>query len=225
MSQGLLDVDAAARIIGETPSELNRLVKIGIIERQNGKFHPITLIRSYINHIKAEAKRKEESPTQLEIAKHLDMSERNLRDVLRALNMDHRSQSLSEIRVAYIGDIRDKAAGRGGDDQVNLSKARAEESFVKTAKLRLEYNREIGSLIHGEDVEGALNDWAKFTNRELLQGFHKLVAEIQSIHKITIATELVENIVIPTTERIKGHAEKLGAGLVEGVEEFRDTEN
>ncbi|SDR38632.1 hypothetical protein SAMN04490186_5887 [Pseudomonas grimontii] len=53
-------------------------------------------------------------PTQLEIAEHLDMSERAARDVLKRLNLDWQAVSLADIRTAYIRDLREKAAGRGG---------------------------------------------------------------------------------------------------------------
>jgi len=214
VSEGLLDSDAASRLIGVTPNELAKLVKDGIIDRQNGKFHIIGLVRKYIEHLKTEAKRKEEKPTQVEIAKHLDMSERNLRDVLRTLDIDHKQHTLSEITTAYIRDMREKAAGRGGDDQANLSKARAEESMIKTALARLDYNERLGNLILGEDVAGVMNEWARSTNREIQQGFHKLVGEIQSTYKITVEPKLVEDIAIPATERIKDHAEKVGRDLI-----------
>lgn len=51
--------------------------------------------------------------TQREVADHLDMSERNARDVLKALDLDWQTASLDEIRTAYIRDLRGKPLGAG----------------------------------------------------------------------------------------------------------------
>lgn len=225
MSEGLIDSDAAARLLGITLNELNLLTKDGVLERQQGKYHIVGLIQRYSKHLKSETKRQEENPTQIEIARHLDMSDRNLRDVLKNLNLDHKDSSLSDVRVAYIRDLRDKAAGRGGEDQSNLAKARAEESMIKAAKLRLEYQRDIGALVLGEDAEKALNDWARFANREIIQGFHKLVSEIQSAYSLQVNPDMVDSIVKPTTDRIRDHAQKLGADIVAGGAELPEAEH
>jgi len=123
-------------------------------------------------------------------------------------------QTLKQWLLAYTKRMRDQAAGRGGDDQFNLSKARAEESILKTAKLRLEYNREIGVTVVAEDAAAVITDWCRFGNREYSQGINRLVSEIQNQYGITIDNKLVESIAGPTTERIKDHAEKLGSDLV-----------
>jgi len=158
------------------------------------------------------------------IAAHLDMTERNLRDVLKKINLNHRKASLTQIRVGYIRHVRNQAAGRGGDEQQTLTKARTEESEIKSKKLRVEYLRDIGSLISAEDAASVITLWCRQANTDYTQGFHKLVSEIQSRHKIKVDNELVESIVIPTTERIEDHAQKLGEGLIEGINDLSETE-
>ena len=216
MSEGLLDVDAAARFVGITPKELQKLASNGEIQRQNGKFHPVALVRGFVEHIRNDAKRKYEQPTQVEIARHLDMSERNLRELLRKLGIDHTTTTLDKIRTAYIQDLREKAAGRGGDDQANLTKQRAGESAVNTALKRLDYHERLGSLIHAEDAALVITDWCSTANREYRSGIAKLIGEIQSVLKVEVPNELVENIVSPTVKRIQDHAGRLGRDLVEG---------
>ena len=161
--------------------------------------------------------------TQKQIAKHLDMSERNVRDVLNALAEKHeldrewwKKTTLDDIRVKYLRDMREKAAGRGGNDQVNLTKQRAEESQVKTAMMRLEYNEKIGLLIAAEDAADVITGWCVVANREYLSGFMKLVGEIQSAYKIEVDNKLVENIAGPTLKRIQDHASDASGDLVEG---------
>ena len=159
------------------------------------------------------------------IATHLDMSERNLRDVLTKIKLDHRKASLTDIRIGYIRHMRDQAAGRGGDEQQSLTKARTEESEIKAAKLRVEFHREIGSVIYTKDAASVISLWCRQANIDYTQGFHKLVSEIQSRYNLKVDNEMVDEIVRPTTERIKSHAEKLGESLVEGIDDFSEAES
>jgi hypothetical protein len=170
-------------------------------------------------------------PTQKEIADVLYMSERNARDVLRGLAKGlgyspddewWKRANLDEILKAYILDLREKAAGRGGDDQVNLTKARAEESMINAATKRLEYNARLGQLVPADDAAMVITDWCGFANREYQQCVFRLVSEIQAAYSIKVDQSLVEKIVLSTTERIKGHAEYLGRDLVAGVDEVRE---
>jgi len=62
--------------------------------------------------------------TQSDIASHLDLSERRVRDVLKALNLDHRVETLDTIRTAYIRDMRAKASGHLSGDGFDLTKER-----------------------------------------------------------------------------------------------------
>lgn len=164
-------------------------------------------------------------PTQAAIADHLDMSERNAREMLKALCIDWRETSLDDIRELYIRDMREKAAGRGGDAAGALTLARTEESQVKTAKLRLEYMREMNELIITEDGANVLMDWSRQANLDYLQGFSQFVIVIESKYKIKIPQEMVEEIVCSTTERIKAYAKKLGESLVEGSSDIREAED
>ena len=190
MSAGLLDVDAAANLIGISPKELQKLAADGSVQRQNGMYHAVRLVRDYVGHIMATAKAKEYLG-QAAIAKRLDMSERNLRDILQNLNIDHKTTPVNDIVIAYIRDLREKAAGRGGDDQHNLTKQRAEESFVKTANARLDYNERLFKLVIAADAALVLTDWSSTANREYRSGLSKLLAEIQSVFKVDIPDDMV----------------------------------
>ena len=223
MSEGYIDADSAARFIGVTPKELKSLADSGVLKRVNGQYHAVQLVRDYVESVREEAKQKM-FLTQVEIAKRLDMSERNLRDILLGLKIDHKATNYDDIVIAYIRDLREKAAGRGGNGQVNLTRARSDEAVMKTAKMRLEYNREIGILIYTEDAADAINDWCRFGNREWSQGTSRLVHEIENKYKIEVDDKLVESIAGPTTERIKDHAGELGRGLVSRIESVCETE-
>lgn len=148
--------------------------------------------------------------TQKEIAAHLDMSERNCRDMLKGLGIDWTQATLDDVRVAYIRDLREKAAGRGGSQAELLAIARTQESTVKAANGRLTYHEKLGTLVPTADAAFALNDWASFGNREYLAGFEKLTQELEATLKVSIDRGMVERIAGSTVKRIGGYAAKLG---------------
>lgn len=152
--------------------------------------------------------------TQREVADHLDMSERNARDVLKALDLDWQTASLDEIRTAYIRDLRGKAAGRGGSQLEQLNRARIDDLQQKSANGRLAYHEKLRSLIPASEAERVLSDWASFANREYLGGLERIIQEIESVQKLTVDRTVVAKVAGPTTERIAGYARKLGAELV-----------
>lgn len=155
-------------------------------------------------------------PTQRDIAQHLDMSERNCRDVLKTLGIDWESLSLDEIRVRYIRDLREKAAGRGGSQVELLNAARIEESTVKAANGRLAYHEKLGTLVPTADAAFALNEWAGYANREYQSGFEKLIQELESTLKVSIDRSMVERLAGTTVSRIGSYAAKLGQRIAGG---------
>ncbi len=155
-------------------------------------------------------------PTQKEIAQHLDMSERNCRDMLKGLELDWTVAPMDEIRVAYIRDLREKAAGRGGSQVELLNAARIEESTVKSANGRLAYHEKLGTLVPTADATFVLTEWASFANREYQGGFEKLIQEIEATHKVSIDRSTVTRIAGTTVSRIGGYADKLGHRLAGG---------
>nr|VFJ73852.1 MAG: hypothetical protein BECKFW1821C_GA0114237_10557 [Candidatus Kentron sp. FW] len=58
---GYLDLDAAARFVGIAPGELGKLARAGAIQRENGRFHPLRLVRGYVEHVRTEGGRREDS--------------------------------------------------------------------------------------------------------------------------------------------------------------------
>ena len=163
-------------------------------------------------------------PSQKEIAQHLDMSERNCRDVLKALDSDWTGSSLDEIRTAYIRDLREKAAGRGGSQVELLNAARIEESTVKSANGRLAYHEKLGTLVPTADAAFVLNEWASFANREYQGGFEKLVQELEATLKVSIDRSMVARVAGITVSRIGGYADKLGRRIAGGVRALQSAE-
>ena len=140
--------DAAAALLQLAPEQLTRLVSAGAVRRAApGKYVPAQIIRDYIAHLHSEPDRIERNPTQQEIAEHLDMSDRNLRDLLQSVGLDHKQAAMSEIRVAYIRRLREQAAGRMGElagldlvqERAALAREQREGQAIKNAIARKEF--------------------------------------------------------------------------------------
>jgi len=127
--------------------------------------------------------------TQAQIAAHLDMSERNLRDVLIKIKMDHRKHTLDEIRVGYIRYMRDLAGNRGGDEAGNLARARIRESAANAQLKELQFNRDVGLLVPVQELEPLLTSWASAGRVEILAAFQSFAAGITSQHGIEITQD------------------------------------
>lgn len=191
-ADGLIDLDAAARFIGETPKELERLVRIGAVPRENGRFHPVKLVRGYVDHVREEAKRANEKPTQVEIAAHLDMSERNARDVLQKLGIDNKASTLEEIRTAYIRYLRELAAGRGGEDQYDLTKQKARQAEADANLKELEYWTRLDRFVSVDELEPLLASWAATGRSEVENAIERIVTGIESKYGIEIEREIID---------------------------------
>lgn len=121
-----LNHDTAARLLDLTPGELTALVNRGVIPRVDKNAYSLApLVLAYIRHLRDEQGRVEQQPTQVEIAAHLDISDRRLRELLTEFNLDHKRVPLADIRVKYIRKLREEAAGRAASGDLDLPTERA----------------------------------------------------------------------------------------------------
>lgn len=126
MADPTITEDAAARLIDLAPGELAALANRGVIPRVGRNAYALVpVVHSYINHLREEQIRIDKRPTQPEIAAHLDISDRRLRELLAEWSIDHKQSSLSEIRTRYIRKLREEAAGRATDGDLDLATQRA----------------------------------------------------------------------------------------------------
>ncbi|MCV6590779.1 MAG: hypothetical protein OIF57_17410 [Marinobacterium sp.] len=128
----------------------------------------------------------------------------------------HKGGTYREWLLAYVDDLREKAAGRGGEEQASVAQATVEEKQVKTALNRLEYHKELGRLVDIEEAKEFLGGWAAFANRQFMQAFERMVLAIESEHGIEISPELREKYAGTATERIRGYVDKLSPGSGDG---------
>lgn len=145
---GHLNHDTAARLLDLTPGDLSRLVDRGVIPRvDKNAYNLAPLVHAYVRHLRDEAGRVERAPTQAEIAAHLDISDRRLRELLTEFGLDHKQVPLAEIRIRYLRKLREEAAGRAAADSTVdlpterglLARAQREGQEIKNAVARGTY--------------------------------------------------------------------------------------
>lgn len=131
--------------------------------------------------------------TQKQVAEHLDMSERNARDVLQALRIDWRTTSLDDIRIAYIRDLREKAAGRGGDDQGALTRARVRDHTASAELKELQIMERGGELTEIAETEQKLLAMITAARTELLALPDGLAQELRALYGVEVDAGLIED--------------------------------
>ncbi len=129
--------------------------------------------------------------TLKEIGDHLDMSERNAGTICSNLGIKPSNTSLEDVRVAYIRDIRSKAAGRGGDAQEELTQSRIRETNANADLKHLMIAEKAGVLVPVADIEPRLVSMVTAARQELLTLPHKIATDIKALHNIEIDESLI----------------------------------
>lgn len=158
---GTINHDTAARLLGLAPGELEALVKGGAVRRADRNAYLLpALVQDYIGHLKAERERAELSPKQAQIAEHLDLSERSVRELLDDAGLDHRLCTLSEIRLTYIRRLREQAAGRAAAGDLDLAGERARLARAQAEKVEMQNAVTRGELAPVVLIEQVLTNTA-----------------------------------------------------------------
>lgn len=131
---------------------------------------------------------EQQTITQADIAEHLDMSPRNLRDVLTDLRIDWRATSIDDIRVAYIRKLREAAAGRN-DEQLSANRARRELADARMKELDLAERTK--QIILAADVEPLLIGLLKEIQTSVLEAGNKALQSIETTHNLKVDDDIV----------------------------------
>ena len=137
----------ASLLLKLAPIELEKLVQQGKIRREGkNDYSAQHLIHDYIDYLLSKIEGQEENPKQAEIAAHLDISDRRVREIATEWSVDSAALSLAEWRVRYIRQLREQAAGRAGAGDLDLVQERAalareqrEGQAIKNAVARKEF--------------------------------------------------------------------------------------
>ncbi|MDD3519023.1 MAG: hypothetical protein PHQ14_11790 [Chromatiales bacterium] len=117
--------------------------------------------------------------------------------------------SYREWIVAYCENLRTQAAGRGGDDQFELTKQRARLAEADARLKELDYHERIGNLVAVSELEPALMSWASFARGEFENAFEGFVASIESRHDITIDEAELRAFINPALNAIAAYPSRL----------------
>lgn len=148
---------AAARLLDIAPADLARLVGQGAISRVAADAYSLVpLVQGYIAHLRAEHQRQAARPTQSEIAEHLDISTRRVRELATEWGIDSRDVTLAEWRLRYIRKLREEAAGRAATGDLDLVTERARLAKEQADRIAMQNARERGELAPTELIEEVL---------------------------------------------------------------------
>jgi hypothetical protein len=137
--------------------------------------------------------------SQEEIAEHLDISTRKLRDLLTRYNLNHKTSTLDEIRVRYIRDLREKAAGRRDQEaQGTLDQARFRDLMASAQIKEMTLFKEQKLILDREQVREAMDAWVIQTKSEYESSIEKILAMIESQSGNPIERDPINRIVDST---------------------------
>lgn len=144
--------------------------------------------------------------TQLEIAEHLGLSDRKVRDILKNLGMDHRDCSMDEIRLAYIADLREKAAGRQANGDMDLATQRALNAYMDSELKALQIAEKKGLLVNREQLQPELEMAFMHFKSVLMSASNEIRQEIEAIYGIEFDERIVRTIHRNALSELAKHA-------------------
>lgn len=144
-------------------------------------------------------------PTQMQIADHLGLDQSNVSRHLGKLQIDWRTASMDEIRLAYIEHLRGVAAGNRSENGIDLVAERAmTERLTRELKL-LDLAERRNQLVNVAQVEVAYAQMVDAFRAELLSLPDKIVDDIRTLHGIDVDVELINEYVINALAELSGH--------------------
>lgn len=130
-------------------------------------------------------------PTQVEIAEHLDLAQKQVSELMGQLGIDWKATPLSDIRVAYIRKIRGQAAGHRAEDGSDLVAERVKTERVSRELMLLQLHEKRGSLIHVEQLRPMYAQMIGAFKTELIARDDKLKGELDALYGVTVDIELL----------------------------------
>ncbi|CAK0751119.1 hypothetical protein CCP3SC15_1740006 [Gammaproteobacteria bacterium] len=97
--------------------------------------------------------------------------------------------SIDTIRVAYIRSLREKAAGRGGAAQEELTLARIRESNANSTRVEMANLEKAKQLIDVSTIEPVLRNLAAQANTSILAAGAKIVEAVESKYGIRLGED------------------------------------
>jgi DNA-binding MarR family transcriptional regulator len=132
-------------------------------------------------------------PTQIEIAEHLGIDQAAVSRHMASLQLDWRTATMDEVRLAYLSRLRDQAAGHVTPDGINLVQERALTERVDRELKQLQLAEKRGQLVNVAQLEPELSRMFGAFRAELLARDDKLKAALDALHGIDIDLTLLND--------------------------------
>lgn len=142
--------------------------------------------------------------TQQEAARHIDVSRQLVGQLLDRYGLPRKGFNLDELRVAYIRDLREKAAGRGSDGEYDLTAERARLSYHQANVEQLKEAQLRGELIPVDAVLAAWQEKIGATRAQLLSLPTRASPLVIAETNATQAEQIIKRIVHEALDELAG---------------------
>ena len=155
------------------------------------------------------------SHTRAEIGDHIDLSTRKVSDLFKG-NPELREASLDEIRIFYIRDLREKAAGRYSKGSLDLSQERAHLARAQRIKCELETDVLRKNLLPREQVVNEFGEAVTRYRAKMLALPVKAAAVVSGLDSVPEVESIIKNLVHEALEELVGIAAGDGSDIQQG---------
>lgn len=148
--------------------------------------------------------------TQRHIADHLDLSVTRVQSLLQDLQIDYRTSSLDEIRVAYIQYLRGLATGRhksASAEPSDLQEERARLTKWQADLAELNYRRKLGELVEVVEVQAVVEREYAMTRTKLLALPAKLAPRLLGLDDPNVAQRIVQTDITEVCSELSADAD------------------
>ncbi|KGD11125.1 helix-turn-helix domain-containing protein [Burkholderia pseudomallei] len=143
--------------------------------------------------------------TQQQIAEHLDLERSTVSRLVDRLNIDYRTASMDEVRIAYLRHLREMAAGRASETGIDLVAERAMTERVDREIKLLTLAEKKGQLVNAAQLEQAYGQMVGAFQTELLALSDKLVQELRALYDVEIDLEWLNEHMYGCLEQLSGY--------------------
>jgi hypothetical protein len=133
-------------------------------------------------------------PTQADIAEHLDLSQKQVSELVAELGIDWRNEAMSVIRTAYIRKLRGAAAGHRSDSGLDLVHERVMSERVDRELKLLNLAEKKGLLVNVAQLEPELEQMVVAFRTEVLSLVDKIKTDLDAVHGIDIDLQLLNGL-------------------------------
>jgi hypothetical protein len=128
------------------------------------------------------------------------------------LGVDHRKNTIDEIRLAYIEDLREKAAGRNDAD---LGEARRQDTLASAHLKLIDIYEKHGQVIWAPQLIPLLDGLMEAVQSNIMTAATKIISGLESKHDIKIDDELILSSLRSALRNVESGGKELVASIFE----------